>query len=244
MDKISVPEVSRLNIPTTRTSAVPTPGNSTPADSDYSDAHVSDLDSDIDLDELVPAYLRIKSKLYEIDPKLVESDSRRQARMAKSKNAIPASYQTPTVRKLFSQLQQLASDALFDEQQAEAQWPAKRNQIAQEKATKRQRDMQASTPDKNLENPIITPIVLNQRESSPITTIPDTVGSEDEADLLGDMFSVTLDHPVETKPTPEGARDGNVVLRDFGKTSGVSPRKLLEETIRSRSADLSFLLCY
>ena len=107
---------------------------STPVEPDHNDIHVSDLDSDLDADELIPAYLKVKSKLYEIDPQLVESTAKKPKKNAKSKTPAPALTKTPAVRKLLSQLQQLTSDTLFDEDQAEAQWPARRNQIAQNQA--------------------------------------------------------------------------------------------------------------
>ncbi|KAH7354575.1 P-loop containing nucleoside triphosphate hydrolase protein [Pyrenochaeta sp. MPI-SDFR-AT-0127] len=234
-NRIRTLDTSHLNTITTQASGVGTPGNSTPVDSDHSNNNVSDLDSDIDLDELVPAYLRIKSKLYEIDPKLVESDARRHPRNVKSKGTSPASHQTPTVRKLLSQLRQLASDALFDEHEAEAQWPAKRNQTAQDKATKRQqRDAQATLTEKYLDKPIVAPAQWNQKEIDPATDTADFTGSDDETDLLGDMFSAIPDDPATEMPLVESVNAGKVVLRDFGKTNGMTPRKLLEEIVRSR----------
>jgi ATP-dependent RNA helicase DHX29 len=201
---------------------------------DQGDVDISDLDSDIELDELIPTYLKIKGKLYEIDPDLVETATRKQSKNAKGKKE-PSNQakQSPSTRKLLSQMQKITSDALFDEWEAEAQWPAKRNQIAQDRATTRQKQESAPRGEEQAEEPI-TPIpTIASNPDLPLTTT-DASGSEDEADLLGGMFSAVPDalepRPVDTK---DSASD-DIALRDFGKSSGLTPRRLLEEAVRSR----------
>ncbi|EAT89782.2 hypothetical protein SNOG_03051 [Parastagonospora nodorum SN15] len=171
--------------------------------SEHIDIDVSDLDSDIELDDLIPTYLKLKGKLYEIDPSLVEATTRKQTKAGKGKNT-PANQiqQSPTVRKLLSQLQKITSDTLFDEYEAELQWPAKRNQIAQEK-------------------------------------VADPGEAEDEGDLLGSMFSAVPDVLDTSKAEDKSTVSENVTLRDFGKSSGLTPRRLLEEAVRSSESYIS-----
>ncbi|UPX09825.1 RNA helicase [Ascochyta rabiei] len=245
---IFTPDVSRPASPVPDTSAVktnsasafdrasnkaPAPGPPTLADSDHGDVHVSDIDSDIDLEELVPTYLKIKSKLYEIDPELVEASPRKKG--PKGKKAAPVkTVQSPQVRKLLSQLQQLESDTLFDDREAEAQWPTKRNEIAQNQAAKRQ---QETTPSKSarkqqeLEAPAV-PAPMEEPQTATNGSAADDIMAE--ADMLGDMFSAIPDEPAANETLSENAESGNVVLRDFGKQSGLTPRRCLEEAIRSR----------
>ena len=217
------------NIP----SKAPTPDLPTPAESDHSDINVSDIDSDIDLDELVPTYLKIKGKLYEIDPELVEVNPRKKS--GKGKKAAPAkTVQSPKVRKLLSQLQQLEADALFDDREAEAQWPAKRNEIAQIQAAKRQLEpVQARGPEtpKDDATPAIAPL---KEEIKPAVNGGDADDIMAEADMLGDMFSAIPDEPVPSDAPAEATETGNITLRDFGKQGGVTPRRCLEEAVRSR----------
>ncbi|RMZ69396.1 hypothetical protein GMOD_00006195 [Pyrenophora seminiperda CCB06] len=242
---VDTPDISRSPTPPpeppAKGAAAPGPSKSpassllTPAESDQNDTYVSDLDSDLELDELIPAYLKIKGKLFEIDPQLVDSTTRKPTKGAKSKKLAPVPVQTPAVRKLLSQLQKLTSDALFDEYQAEAQWPAKRNQIAQSQAEKRQQNgTQPVIAQSQLEDAIVDPPVTDESEAPFPAPSKSANEGEEELDLLGGMFSAVPD----AEPTPEASNDGattdNVVLRDFGKSSGMSPRKVLEEAVRSR----------
>ena len=190
------------------------------------------MDSDLELDELVPSYLKVKSKLYEIDPQLVESTSRPRQKNTLHKNAEQS--HNAVVRKLLSQLQRITSDVLFDDREAEALWPALRNEIAKQKALQRQENLASSKLERNPQEdhgPSLA--VSNQRESQSFKETVDAVAGEDEDDLLGDMFSA-VPNEVSVPAGTEGTSSQNVVLRDFGKESGTSPRKLLEETIRSR----------
>lgn len=217
-------------------SALPAPSILTPADSDTSDVHVSDLDSDLEADELIPTYLKIKGKLYEIDPQLVEPISRKQNKNTKSKKLISTPNHSPAVRKLFSQLQQLASDALFDEYEAEAQWPAKRNQIAQRQAAKRLKETPTIASDDQIKLPSIGTAVASKEDPSITTNNDNIIGSEDETDFLGDMFAAIPDEPATKRASPEDSNAKDIILRDFGKASGLTARKVLEEAIRSRLA--------
>jgi ATP-dependent RNA helicase DHX29 len=139
------------------------------------------------------------------------------------------------VRKLLSQLQQLTSDALFDEYTAEAQWPAKRNQIAQSQAEKRQtEETRHKDSGPKEEDSMSESSLVKEAEPTPTFAAQSINGDEDDADLLGDMFSAIPDQASATDSAPNAASAENVVLRDFGKVSGVSPRKVLEEAVRSR----------
>jgi ATP-dependent RNA helicase DHX29 len=206
-----------------------------PVESSQSDVYVSDLDSDLELDELIPAYLKIKGKLFEIDPQLVDASTRK-PKGGKSKKTVPVPTQTPAVRKLLSQLQQITSDPLFDEYKAEAQWPAKRNQIAQSQAEKRQRtdsksgDSQVQDKDVTLELPVSAKV---EAAPAPAASSTEHEGEED-ADLLGGMFTAVSDATPASENTSNGVSSDDIALRDFGKMSGVSPRKVLEEAVRSR----------
>lgn len=179
--------------------------------------------------------MKIKGKLYEIDPTLVETATRKQ-KGAKSKKGNPAQpFQSPAVRKLLSQLQQITSDVLFDEREAEAQWPAKRNQIAQDQANKRQaNDEQASRADakENGEEEMIIQATAPHSDHTELTSYP--VDADEEADILGGMFSALPDDSVSNQGESTTAVPENIRLRDFGKSSGLTPRRLLEEAVRSR----------
>lgn len=138
------------------------------------------------------------------------------------------------MRKLLSQLQQLESDTLFDDREAEAQWPARRNEIAQKQAARRQQEPpQAESPERPKED--ITPTASDSRkEETPKTNGGAADDIMAEADMLGDMFSAIPDEPAANDLPTELPESGNILLRDFGKQGGVSPRRCLEEAVRSR----------
>lgn len=163
----------------------------------------------------------------------MENTSRKQAKGSKSKKGPPNQpTQSPAVRKLLSQLQQITSDALFDERDAESLWPAKRNQIAQDRATKRQElDSRSSTSGEEPPAPV-EKVVSNFSSSMPVM---DPVEAEDEeGDILGGMFSAVPDDVAPQQAEDKDAVSENITLRDFGKSSGMTPRRLLEEAVRSR----------
>ncbi|KAL1597322.1 hypothetical protein SLS60_008906 [Paraconiothyrium brasiliense] len=207
-----------------------------PPESEVVDVAVSDLDSDLEPDQLVPTYIKIKGKLFEIDPGTVEAKSRKQGKGRKSGNAKPASVaQPPAVQKLLSQLQQLESDALFDEIEAEAQWPNKRAEIAQKMAA--ERHLQPTVP--KTPKPVGKENGVSTRPKIPSWKKPDQVtrseeANEDEDIFLGDMFSAVPDEAPKGDEMKTNDANDHVTLRDFGKQSGVSPRRVLEEAIRAR----------
>lgn len=219
--------------------AVPT--GSVPAESDHSDVAISDLDSDLEPDQLVSTYIKIKGRLFEIDPEAIESKPHKRPKGAKGLDKKASKGQSPTVRKLLSQLQQLESDALFDQVEADIQWPVKRNNIAQARAA--QRREQDITRDGNSEQPAPQnsapgSTTSKNQESPPVVSDPHP--DEDDTSMLGDMFAAVPDN---IAPTDEVANARTsiekVTLRDFGKQSGITPRRTLEEVVRARSVSHS-----
>lgn len=196
------------------------------------DVAVSDLDSDMEPDQLVPKYLSIKGKLFEIDPEAVDPKPRKQAKGAKGRNAQSNVVQPPAVRKLTSQLQRLESDALFDQIEADAQWPAIRNELAQKKATERQQQP-SNTNGESSQKPMPAPTPIKTPAWKKALKEPDVEKEEDEDVMLGGMFSVPDDGPINNDAAVN-SDDKDISLRDFGKQTGVSPRRALEESIRGR----------
>lgn len=209
-----------------------TPGTSTPAESEISDIAVSDLDSDLEEDQLVPTYLKIRGRLFEIDPDIVESKSRKQLKVPKSRSV---KSHPPAVRKLLSQLHQLESDALFDRDNAEAQWPAKRSQIAQTKAASRLQAQTTVQPEEKPKQSNVQAVPLKIDEEDATLEDDDTLFGDDSSGLLADMFSAIPDQVTSSDVTNGDATSETIVLRDFGKQSGLAPRRLLEEAVRARS---------
>jgi ATP-dependent RNA helicase DHX29 len=190
---------------------------STPTESSYSNAQVSDLDSDMEPDQLIPAYLKLKEKIYDVEPDL--SDNRQKNQKGRNSKAPPV--QSPALKKLLSQLQQLESDALFDKDEAEAQWRVKRNILAQTKSQQRKANAESNKHD-HPEIPAISVVDPDDEKSS----------TDEEADMLGGMFSSAPEQSIIG--THNQSLPATITLRDFGRQTGLSPKRLLEEAVHAR----------
>jgi ATP-dependent RNA helicase DHX29 len=218
------------SIPKQATPGTTPPGSAAP-DTENSDVAISDLDSDIEPDEVVPTYLKIKGRLFEIDPDALDANAGKSRKKSKARGPVDKA-EPPAVRKLRSQLQQLESDALFNQEEADALWPAKRNQIAQAKAAGKRSE--AQEPIAPMEESSPSAPAKNSAES---TAAPgpeaDMADDEDDDGMLGGMFAAVPDEPI-AGPTNGDVGSDDVTVKDFGKQTGMSPRRILEEAVRAR----------
>ena len=203
---------------------------------------VSDLDSDMEPNEMLSCFLSTKAKLYDIRPDLVDGSSHKKwnkrrpgARHTESSTTPPI--MTPAVKKLQQKLRRIESDLLFDKQEAEAQWAAQRNDLARDQAERRKLNL----PDRRPQ------LAQDQgpaaQEQSPLqeasTPDPDNVlddGSGEDDNALGDLFAAepaTLQQS-EPAPTSQTEDTSNMKIIDFGQSKGMDPTRVLEETCRSR----------
>ncbi|KAK7180896.1 hypothetical protein DPSP01_000632 [Paraphaeosphaeria sporulosa] len=208
-----------------------------PLKPEVSDVAVSDLDSDLEPDQLVPTYIKIKGKLFELDPDTVEAKSRKQGKSKKAGNArLTSTTQPPSVRKLLSQLQKLESDALFDDIEAEALWPNKRAELTLKMAAERQQPTVPKIPKlPGVASGVSTPRKVPAWKK-PEQDARSENGTEDDDISLGDMFSAIPDEASKSDQVKTSDAGDGVTLRDFGKQSGISPRRVLEEAVRARDS--------
>ena len=218
-----VPEPPTLTTTTEKEQPqVPDPAPAVP------DIEVSDLDSDLEPDQLVPTWLQKKGKLFDLDPDSAEPKTSKSGKGGKGRK--PANVpQSPAVRKLLAQVQRLESDALFDEIEAGTQWPVKRAEIARNKASERQQKPAEATKPANV-GPAPSTLRKTPAWKKSIQDDNSDDGSDEEDALLGGMFSAVPDEvPNGSDPVTSA-----VTLRDFGKQTGVTPRRVLEEALRAR----------
>ncbi|KAH7118938.1 hypothetical protein B0J11DRAFT_81043 [Dendryphion nanum] len=142
---VAVTDISQTLVPATSGRNSPTAVVS--SETDVTDVAISDLDSDLEEDQLIETYLKIKERLFLIDPDVVDSKSKKLQKGSKSRNFKPPQpTHTAATRKLLSQLGQLESDVLFDQDEAEARWPDRRNLVAQARAAAKKDDAPTDIP--------------------------------------------------------------------------------------------------
>jgi hypothetical protein len=185
-----------------------------------------DSDSSLDPDTLLPKFLELQTKLYDLRPELFDQPKKGKKSGREQANVI---IDDPQVARIQRKLASIENDVLFDRDEAEYQWREKLDDLRREAAFSRRvaRDEENGAP---VETEVKKPDeALAEAESS--AGVMDDNG--DTADLLGDMFQ-TEEPILETGIITEELKKASVTMRDFGKWTGLSPRRVLEETCKSR----------
>ncbi|KAJ5730239.1 uncharacterized protein N7483_004747 [Penicillium malachiteum] len=180
-----------------------------------------DSDTSIDPDTMVPEWLDLQTKLYSLQPDLFD----RPGKGKKGRMAAPSQSEDAEVAKLQRKIAKIERDVLFERQEAEYIWKDKLEELRKDAAflrrpVERKKDAQETEPE----------------PEDPNLTVPSLEEMDEAEGLLGGMFQ---DEPDSTGsilglPPPDGGV--KITLRDFGKSTGLSPRRVLEETCKSRDA--------
>ena len=185
------------------------------------DFDVSDLESDLEPDELVSLYLRTKTSLYEIDPTLSDLAKKNKSTKSTESSSTRAAAGTSAVRKLQQKLRKIQSDILFDQREADAEWSLRKITLAHNIAQRKQLDLSE----------------INH-SPAPIPSISfsgDEVEDAEDGDLLSGMFE-SLPGVSDSHGNEGTQNERSVTIRYFGNVIGVTPRRILEETCRSRDS--------
>ena len=209
------------------------------------DIDVSDIESDLEPDELLSVYLRTKARLYDLSPG--RDDPLTKKKTSKSVKIGGNINQTSSdgERKLHQKLQKIESDVLFDQREADMQWTSKKVQLAQDTAERRKLQLpngeeignrtssaSHSTPDTDDSHDI-----TKEAERLGDELIEENADLEDDADMLGGMFDSLpgmSESPLNGEVTT--GSEHSATIRDFGRITGMHPRRVLEEACRSRDS--------
>ncbi|KAH7193190.1 P-loop containing nucleoside triphosphate hydrolase protein [Fusarium flagelliforme] len=197
-------------------------------------------DSDIEPDELVAKYLDSKAKLLEYERGHAEN--------------LPTIQHDEelAVAKLEAKIRKIESDVLFDRYEAEQQWKIQRVDLERQlAAAKQERQDQAVDKPTTEEEPASEKTddgdVNNEAERIAAEILAEV--NDDDEDDIGGLFASLPQNEVDASTgesrTVVNSSDGSqIVIRDFGKTTGISPRRALEEACRSRdsSAKVSYTI--
>lgn len=196
-------------------------------------------DSDIEPDNLVPEYLSTKRRLLELERNLIQP------------SPPPDFDKELAIAKAEAKLKRISDDVLFDKFIGEQEWKKQRIAVEREiAAAKKEQEVQKETEIESEPIPTETPEeepasdgeVNDEAQRIAAEILAEGGGDEDDDDLGGLFDSLPqneVDEATGKAQTVITSSDGQkVIIRDFGKWTGVSPRRVLEEACRSRDASV------
>lgn len=195
------------------------------------DLDVSEVESDMEPDELLSVYLRTKAKLYELNPAADTTGKNKKAPKTPSRGV----NRPLGERKLEQKLQKIEGDVLFDKREADYHWGAQKIELARNVAERKKLQLQ-SNPKSSSER-TVSPAqqenaISDEAERLGQELLAETADGED-ADLLSGMFDA-LPGVDQSASAEDGAASANVTVRDFGKLIGMNPKRVLEEACKAR----------
>ena len=193
----------------------------------------SEIDEGSEPETLVDRYISLQSQILQLQPffsvhKLQNSKFRHNEKKVQP---------IPKVAKLLTKVKKIQSDVLFDEDEASRRWASIRDQYARESAERRKYDL-----DQRINVDSAAAVKSSLREAS----VTERKDDEDHLEMVGDLFSnlpeITPDPDTGAANLVSGGLVGQTVtIRNFGKCSGINPRRILEEACKARSDFLRFL---
>ena len=184
---------------------------------------------DIDPDELIPMYLDTKEKLLRIH-------------RPRSQGKTPE--EETEVARLNGKLERIEQDVLFDKTSANDQWRLKMAVLEKELAATRK----AQAEKERLEKGDAASSRSAKGEDADVNSAAERMAAEvlaDAEDLVDDsaldgLFELLPVEEVEASTgkskTPLQNDSERLEIRDFGKWTGVNPRRVLEEACKSRDS--------
>lgn len=187
---------------------------------------VMTYDLDIEPEDLIPEYVSARAKHLELSRSVRPTDSEDKTQLE--------------IAKLEAKIKKIESDVLFDKFNADLRWKSEKilveRQLAAAKkeaqaAAEELRSKAEQTPEANADDSV-------NDEADRIAA--EILAQEDEdSDAIAGLFASLPQNEVDPNTgktqTVINAADGTkLVLRDFGKWTGVGPRRVLEDSCRSR----------
>lgn len=222
-------------MPFTESTATSTPMSTRANTADHSDTQLapstdtdSSTDEDNDPDALVSRYIDAKLQLVKSEPEFQDDESR--TTESKHETGLKPSQ----VNRLRRRVETIERDILFDHDRANAQLVETLNDLRKDvlKCRAERRGKKPLAED----NP--APMSPQATPDSP-ETAPDLADAEDSIEeLFGDLFTSAETFPPKKEHNCQEEGNGSMLLVDFGKWAGLSPRKVLEDLCRTRYASM------
>ena len=199
---------------------------------------VAAYDSDIDPDDLLPVYLETKTQLFELQSSPTKGDLLRVNGHSSHHTSPLKPLADPEEAKLVRKIKRIEDDVLFDKYLATRQWELRRIQLEKEAAARRHGNAKESAKYQEIRTLVDSDNEVSQEAAQIGTSLLEETGSDDDT-VLADLFAslpISEVDPLTGKSTIviNGSNGIKVTIRDFGKWTGISPVRVLEEACRSR----------
>jgi len=194
-------------------------------------------DEDIEPEDLLPLYLESKTKVFELQRRLQDVSRAKSLTVGPSSSTGAPPPDDHEVAELTAKLDRIERDPLFERDSAERQWKSKKIILERDFATlKRQQRAEPAEKAGGASDAAADRDVTQEAERIAAEILAE---SSDDDDGLADLFASL---PVQeadpdtgkTVTVMNGSDGSRVVIRDFGKWTGVSPMRVLEEACRAR----------
>jgi ATP-dependent RNA helicase DHX29 len=184
----------------------------------------SSTDDDNDPEKLVSRYIDMKLQLLKLEPEFQYDES------PTSGSNHEKGLKPSQISRLRQKIETVERDILFDHSKANVQLNEMLIQF------------RAGVPRPRAERQATKPLVqdnlkatssqdIAERQETPL----DPVEAGDAGDsLFGDMFTPAENFLAKNHQNAQNGEDGSMLLVDFGKWAGISPRRVLEDTCKTR----------
>lgn len=217
-------------------------------------------DSDIEPDDLVPVYLESKAKLFQLQrPRqgTKQGKNNKSAANGSARSSSDLSQDEMEEAKLLAKIDRIQQDVLFDKDFADQKWIsdrivlerdyalAKREEAEREEATEKAQSEETAANEESVteadaakaEDGSDDDEVAREAKKMAAEILQDE--DADDGPSLSDLFASLPVQEVDpstgkTSNVINGSDGKKVFIRDFGKWTGVSPSRALEEACRSR----------
>lgn len=175
-------------------------------------------EEDDDPTRLTEKYIRIQKQIWEARNQQLVDGSKTKTRGKR-------------IDRLSEKLQHLRRDPLFDEHEAEEQWNL--HMLELQAILQQQMRASANRRRKEKEEASPKPTDTKMEDNEPVNEGP--LGDDEGGTFLGSIFGDSEDAISNTQN--ESTTEGSIKLLDFGKWSGLGPRKLLEEVCKGSGSN-------
>ncbi|KAI2609223.1 P-loop containing nucleoside triphosphate hydrolase protein [Hypoxylon sp. NC1633] len=204
---------------------------------------------DIEPEDLIPAYLDTKTKLFYLQRSKQDSKKGRLARNHVTNGGGNTLSELAgdelEEAKLLAKIEKIEQDVLFDKATAEQIWRTNRIELEKEFAAKKK---QAEEEAKEKEDALREALSDDDDVSKEAQRIAAEIlqDEDDDDQALSELFASL---PVEetdavtgkTSTVVNGANGVKITIRDFGGWTGVNPMRALEEACRSRDSGVKII---